>query len=389
MDASQKPEWKNAMKEEIDALQKNDTWELVPKMICQNVIGCKWVYKTKFNSDGTLNRCKARLVAKGYSQTYGIDYDETFSPVAKMASIRVVISLASSLNWTLHQMDVNNAFLNGFLKEEVFMEQPEGFKDSANPEFVCKLKRGLYGLKQAPRTWFERLANYLKIVGFKQSLADALVFIMNGKNDIIIIVLYVDDLIITSSNDGLIYETKMKLSAQFEMKDLGELKYFLGIEVVKCPHGLMLSQRKYMLDMLRQFGMQYCKPIQTPMETSMKLDATDGYVIADVKMYQQMVGNLIYLTITRPDIAFSVGIVSRYMQEPKKVHLVAAKRILRYIKGTLDYGILYSNHEFSLVSSLMHIGPKIRNREEVQLDIVVPLEVELCHVFLKSNQLLH
>ena len=218
-DASQKPKWKNAMKEEIDALQKNDTWELVPKMTGQKVIGCKWVYKTKFNSDGTLNRCKARLVAKGYSQTYGIDYDETFSPVAKMASIRVVISLASSLNWTLHQMDVNNAFLNGFLKEEVFMEQPEGFKDSANPEFVCKLKRGLYGLKQAPRRWFERLANYLKIVGFKQSLADASVFIMNGKNDIIIIVLYVDDLIITSSNDGLIYETKMKLSAQFEMKD--------------------------------------------------------------------------------------------------------------------------------------------------------------------------
>ena len=346
-DAYKKLEWTNAMKEEIDALQKNDIWKLVPRVIGQKVIGCKWVYKTKFNSDGTLNRCKARLVAKGYSQTYGIDYDKTFSPVAKMALIRIVMSLASSLIWTLHPMDVKNTFLNGFLKEEVFIEQSEGFKDSANPEFVCKLKRGLYGLKQSPRIWFERLANYLKVVSFKQSLAYASVFVMNAKNDIVIIVLYVDDLIMTSNNDDSICEIKKKLSPQFEMKDLGELKYFLCIEVVKCSNGLMFSQRKYMIDMLRQFGMQDCKSIQTPMETNVKLEVSDDNVIADIKIYQQMVGKLIYLTITRPDIAFSVGAVSKYMQKPKKVHLVAVKQIVIYIKGTTNYGILYTNNNFS------------------------------------------
>ena len=346
-DAFKNREWKCAMQEEIDALYKNDTWELVPRPNDKKVIGCKWVYKSKFNSDGTLNRCKARLVAKGYSQTYGLDYEETFSPVAKMASIRVVISLVASLKWNTYQIDVKNAFLNGILKEEVFMEQPHGFKDNVNPDYVCKLKRGLYGLKQSPRIWFERLGNYLKSMNFKQSCADASVFMNDGANGKIIIVLYVDDLIIIGDNDEFVQKIKHNMSNEFEMKDLGELKYFLGIEVIKCINGWMLSQKKYMVDMLKEFSMYDCKPMQTPMQERMTLDSTKNDALTNVKMYQQIVGKLIYLTITRPDIAFSVGIVSRYMQEPMKAHMVIVKRILRYIKGTLEYGLLYSNDKVS------------------------------------------
>ena len=228
------------MDEEMDALEANATWELVPLPKEKNAIGCKWVYKVKHNANGSVNRYKARLVVKGYAQTYGIDYEETFSPVARMATVRAVIAMAASKGWSLHQMDVKNAFLHGDLQEEVYMEQPPGYVHAVHPEFVCRLKKALYGLKQAPRAWSDKIGQYLVTIGFQISKADFSLYVRKTEKGIMLLVIYVDDLIITGDSDEDILHVKMLLKQKFEMKDLGELRYFLGIEVIRSPSGIQL-----------------------------------------------------------------------------------------------------------------------------------------------------
>ena len=333
--------WEKAMDEEMAALDGNETWDLVPLPKDKNVIGCKWVYKVKHNSDGTVSRYKARLVAKGYAQTYGIDYEETFSPVAKMATVCTIIAVAASKGWLLHQMDVKNAFLHGDLQEEVYMEQPQGYEDVRHPSYVCKLKKALYGLKQAPRAWHARIVACLVSIGFHMADADHSLYVRKNEHGIVIICIYVDDLIVGGDNESEIDHVKTLLKQEFDMKDLGELRYFLGIEIVRTKEGIWLSQRQYALDMLSKYGMADCKPISMPLDQNLKLRSDVGQVLEDVTMYRKIVGSLIYLTISRPDLSYAVGLESQYMQLPRKPHLDAVRRTLRYVSATLDYALFY------------------------------------------------
>jgi histone deacetylase 1/2 len=260
-DALANAHWKKAMDIEYDALMKNKTWHLVPPHRGQNIIDCHWVYKEKRKADGTLDKYKARLVAKGYKQRYGIDYEDTFSPVVKAATIRLVLSLAVSFGWTLRQLDVQNALLHGNLKEEVFMRQPPGYESKTHPHFVCKLDKALYGLKQAPRAWYSRLSSKLHSLGFTSSKADVSLFVYNKGGVVIFLLVYVDDIIVASSSPRATEALLKDLQADFALKDLGELHYFLGIEVKKARDGILLTQQKYTSDLLHRVGMRNCKPI--------------------------------------------------------------------------------------------------------------------------------
>jgi histone deacetylase 1/2 len=240
-DALSDPNWKHAMDNEYSALMKNKMWHLVPPQQGRNVIDCKWVYKVKRKADGTIDRYKARLVAKGFKQRYGIDYEDTFSPVVKAATIRLVLSLAVSQGWHLHQLDVQNAFLHGILEEDVFMRQPPGYSDKQVPHYLCKLDKALYGLKQAPRAWYARLSQKLQSLGFTPSKADTSLFFYKSGKHVIYMLVYVDDIIIASSSPEAVKALLHDLEKDFAIKDLGELHYFLGIEVKKIHGELLLT----------------------------------------------------------------------------------------------------------------------------------------------------
>jgi hypothetical protein len=230
-EAKRHPQWRAAMLEEMAALDKNNTWELSTLPTGKKAVGCKWVFTIKHKPDGKVERYKARLVAKGYNQTYGVDYDETFAPVAKMNTIKTLISIAANLRWKLFQLDVKNAFLHGDLQEEVYMEIPPGFNTRMTEGKVCKLKKSLYGLKQSPRAWFGKFRKEICNKGFLQSNADHTLFYKNHQGRIVILIVYVDDIIITGNDEREMVQLKKDLARSFEVKDLGHLHYFLGIEV--------------------------------------------------------------------------------------------------------------------------------------------------------------
>lgn len=336
--------WRDAMIDEINALDHNNTWELVELPVGKKAIGCKWVFTVKVNPDGSMARLKARLVAKGYAQTYGVDYSKTFSPVAKVSSIRLFISLAATYDWTLHQLDVKNAFLHGDLHEEVYMEQQLGFVAQGEYGRVCKLRKSLYGLKQSPRAWFGRFNAVVTEFGLRRSSYDHSVFFASSSSGCILLVVYVDDIVITGSDGTRIKKLKDFLASRFQTKDLGPLKYFLGIEVSRTRKGICLSQRKYCLDILRDSGMIETKPCESPMVPNIKLKADDGDSLENPEKYRRVVGKLNYLTITRPDIAFPVSVVSQFMSSPRTSHWDAVTHILKYLKGAPGHGILYQNH---------------------------------------------
>ncbi|KAM1049049.1 hypothetical protein ACFX2C_028192 [Malus domestica] len=243
--ASKSVQWQKAMSEEMDALLQQHTWSLVPLPSNKNLVGCKWIYKIKRNPDGTIARHKARLVAKGYSQEVGLDYHETFSLVVKPTTIRVILSLAATNRWKLKQLDVKNAFLHGFLDEEVYMSQPQGFIDKDHPEYVCKLERSLYGLKQAPRAWNDRFTSFLLSLGFKSSFAYPSLFVKHDGKSIIMLLLNVDDIILTGDNDKCIQTVVSQLTKEFDMKDLGLLHYFLGLQIDYQSRGMFVHHTKY------------------------------------------------------------------------------------------------------------------------------------------------
>ncbi|XP_042946560.1 uncharacterized protein LOC122279793 isoform X3 [Carya illinoinensis] len=341
-DALSDPGWRTAMESEMDALHHNRTWDLVPLPPSKQPVGCKWVYTIKFHPNGSVERLKARLVAKGYTQTYGIDYEETFSPVAKISSVRVLISLAANLDWPLFQLDVKNAFLHGDLHEEVYMEQPPGFV--AQGEYrgtVCRLKKALYGLKQSPRAWFGRFSDAVLNFGLHRCQTDHSVFHLHSDAGHILLVVYVDDIVITGSDSAGIIRLKQFLHDQFQTKDLGKLRYFLGIEVSRSKEGINLSQRKYVLDLLEETGMLGARPIDTPMDPNRKFLKEEGELFRDPGMYQRLVGKLNYLTITRPDISYAVSVLSQFLQTPRISHWDAVVHILRYLKRAPGLGILY------------------------------------------------
>ena len=295
--ASQDPLWQKAMNEELDALTKNNTWDLVELPPGKSVVGCKWVYKIKTHADGSIERYKARLVAKGYTQEYGIDYEETFAPVARLTSVRALIAVASARKWSLFQMDVKNAFLNGDLTEEVYMQPPPGY--SHLPHQVCRLRKALYGLKQAPRAWFSKFSYALTQLGFVSSAYDSALFRRETHSGLILVLLYVDDMIITGDDTKGIADLKLSLSQKFEMKDLGQLNYFLGLEVNYDPDGYYLSQTKYASDLISRSGISDNNIATSPMEENWEQDISDGEPLQDPILYRQLVGSLIYLTVTR------------------------------------------------------------------------------------------
>ncbi|RVW43729.1 Retrovirus-related Pol polyprotein from transposon TNT 1-94 [Vitis vinifera] len=338
------PGWRQAMVNEMAALHSNGTWDLVVLPSGKSTVGCRWVYAVKVGPDGQVDRLKARLVAKGYTQVYGSDYGDTFSPVAKIASVRLLLSMAAMCSWPLYQLDIKNAFLHGDLAEEVYMEQPPGFVAQGESGLVCRLRRSLYGLKQSPRAWFSRFSSVVQEFGMLRSTADHSVFYHhNSLGQCIYLVVYVDDIVITGSDQDGIQKLKQHLFTHFQTKDLGKLKYFLGIEIAQSSSGVVLSQRKYALDILEETGMLDCKPVDTPMDPNVKLVPGQGEPLGDPGRYRRLVGKLNYLTITRPDISFPVSVVSQFLQSPCDSHWDAVIRILRYIKSTPGQGVLYEN----------------------------------------------
>jgi histone deacetylase 1/2 len=268
--------WKKAMDDEYRALIENKTWHLVPYKKGINIIDCKWVYRIKRKADGTIDRYKARLVAKGFKKRYGIDYEDTFSPVVKAATIRLVLAISVSRGWSLRQLDVKNAFLHGVLEEEVYMKQPPGYEKSNAPHHVCRLDKSLYGLKQTPRAWFAKLSSKLQELRFLASKAGTSLFILNKSGIIIFVLVYVDDIIFTSSSNKAIASLLQDLSSSFALKDLGDFHFFLGIVVKKFSQSIKLTQEKYAFDLINRVGLKNCKSPPTPLSTSEKLFVTEG-----------------------------------------------------------------------------------------------------------------
>ncbi|KAM2234356.1 hypothetical protein EV2_013133 [Malus domestica] len=334
--------WRDAMVQEFNALQRCGTWELVPYHSQLNVLPNKWVFKIKRRADGSVERHKARLVANGFHQQHGLDYTETFSPVVKHSTIRLVLSLAVSNKWHIRQLDVQNAFLHGFLKEEVYMRQPAGFIDEQHPNHVCKLQRSIYGLKQAPRAWFQRFSEFLLQLGFQASTCDYSLFVFNHSGVYLILLIYVDDILLTGNSTPHMSRLIHQLGTLFSMKDLGSLHYFLGVEVTYHGDQMHLNQAKYAVDLLKRTKFLDAKPISTPVSCGQKLSAYNGEPHDDVETYRSVVGALQYLTITRPDLSYAVNQVCQFMQSPKNTHWMAVKRILRYVKSTYNHGLVYT-----------------------------------------------
>ncbi|XP_051190594.1 uncharacterized mitochondrial protein AtMg00810-like [Lolium perenne] len=300
------------MQEEYDALQCNRTWELVPWPPRANVITDKWVFKHKLGS-----------VVRGFRQRAAVDFTDTFAPVVKPGTIRTVLDLAASRVWPVHQMDVFNAFLHGHLSEQVYCQQPIGFIDAERPDDVCLLSRSLYGLKQAPRAWYQRIAGFLHQLGFRSTRSDASLFVYRTDNDMAYLLLYLTD----------------SLHAEFALKDLGPLHYFLGIEVFQRADGFFLHQWKYAHELLERAWMLNCNPAPTLVDTKAKLSASDGSLASDAPFYRSIVGALQYLTLTRPELQYAVQQVCLHMHAPRDAHWAAVKRILRYVCGTMGYGL--------------------------------------------------
>jgi hypothetical protein len=339
-DALRDSDWVLAMQEELNSFTRNEVWHLVP-CLNQNDVGTKWVFRNKQDEHGVVTRNKARLVAKGYSQVEGLDFGETYAPVARLESIRILLAYATYHGFKLYQMDVKSVFLNGSIKEEVYVEQPPGFKDSEYPNHVYKLSKALYGLKQAPRAWYECLRYFLITNGFKVGKVDPTLFTKTIAKYLFVCQIYVDDIIFGSTNKSTCEEFSRIMIKKFEMSMMGELKNFLGFQVKQLQEGTFISQTKYIQDILNKFGMKDAKPIKKPMGTNGHLDLDTGGKSVDQKVYRSMIGSLFYLCASRPDIMLSVCMCIRFQVDHKEVHLRAVKRIIRYLVYTTKFGLWY------------------------------------------------
>ncbi|KAL0541702.1 hypothetical protein IC582_021757 [Cucumis melo] len=298
-EASQNDKWKIAMDEEIKAIKKNDTWKLSTLPNGKKAVGVKWVFKIKRNEKGEVERYKARLVAKGYSQRKGIDYDEVFAPVARLETIRLLIALAAQNNWKIFQMDVKSTFLNGYLEEEVYLEQPPGYFVKGQEDKVLKFTKVLYGLKQAPRMWNSRINKYFLDNGYLRCPYEHSLYIkVNGHGDILVVCLYVDDLIFTRNCASMFEDLKKAMTQEFEMTDIGLMSYYLGIEVKQSEEGIFISQERYTREILEKFNMMNSKPVATPIETGTKLSKHEEGDDVDPSYFKSLVGSLRYLTCT-------------------------------------------------------------------------------------------
>jgi len=344
-------EWQMAMQKEFDAITNNKVWSLVQPKPDQKLIKTKWVFKRKLGADGSPTSYKARLVAQGFSQRPGVDYDETFSPVVRFESVRSIFAIAAQHDLTIHHMDFTSAFLNGELKEDLYVSQPEGFIVPGQEQMVCRLHKSLYGLKQSPKCWNSSLDSFLLDLGYNKLDGDSCIYMRDDVDGVNIIAVYVDDLLICAKSDS-INSIKRAISSRYAVNDLGKLKYFLGINVSQYEDKIVISQSAYTKSLIRKFGLENAKSVSTPGDASSFLEkATDESKLFDCEIYQSAVGALLYLsTKTRPDIAYCVSNVAKFSSLPTVEHWTAVKRILRYLKGTENLGIAYRRNNFESCS---------------------------------------
>ena len=339
------PYWLSAMQEEYKALLDNDTWELSELPHGQKVVGCKWVYAIKKNKEGHIERFKARLVAKGYAQTYGINYTETFSPVVRYETIRMVIALAAEYELHLHQMDVSTAYLNSDLTDEVYMAQPEHFTDERFPEKVLKLKKALYGLKQSGRQWNLKLDEILKGIGFHPCESEPCLYRRENGSNINLIAVYVDDLLIACSDLNELNQIKSQIAEKVSVVDKGPAKNFLSIEIERdgATGQITIHQNKYIRELLHEYKMEECRPVSTPLEPKFQVICeNDNCEKVNPTLYQSLIGSLMYLAIcTRPDILHSVCKLSQRNKDPHHEHMAAARRLLKYLNKSANYELRY------------------------------------------------
>ena len=354
--------WIEAMQEEFLQYQLHDSWELVERPLDKRVLDLKWLWKNKLDEEMTVIRNKARLVAKGYPQEEGIDFEESFAPVARLEAVRIFLAYAAHKNITVYQMDIKTAFLNGTLKEEVYVSQPEGFVDKEHPDYVYKLKKAIYGLKQAPRAWYDELSSFLLNNNFTKGTVDDTLFIKKFKDDILIVQIYVDDIIFGSTNPNHSKHFENLMKSKFEMSMMGELKFFLGLQIHQSPRGIFINQAKYTIEILKKHGMENCDSVGTPMVTSPKIGADLFGKPIDPKKYRSMIGSLMYLTASRPDIQFAVCLLARFQAKPTELHLKEVKRIFRYLRSTINMGLWYpkdSGFNLTAFSDADHAGDQV------------------------------
>ncbi|GJS06587.1 putative RNA-directed DNA polymerase [Tanacetum coccineum] len=333
--------WVEAMQEELLQFKLQQVWVLVDLPNGAKVIGTKWVYRNKKDERGVVVRNKARLVAQGHRQEEGIDYDEVFAPVARIEAIRLFLAFASFMGFIVYQMDVKSAFLYGTIDEEVYVSQPPGFVDPDHPTKVYKVVKALYGLHQAPRAWYATLSTFLEKHGYKRGTIDKTLFIRRNKKDIMLVQVYVDDIIFGSTNKSWCDEFEALMQSRFQMSSMGELTFFLGLQVKQNKEGIFISQDKYVAEILKKFDLVNVKAAITPMETKLPLTKDEEAFDVDVHLYRSMIGSLMYLTASRPDIMYAVCVCSRFQVTPKTSHLNAVKRIFKYLKGKPNLGLWY------------------------------------------------
>ncbi|GJR43547.1 putative ribonuclease H-like domain-containing protein [Tanacetum coccineum] len=333
--------WVEAMQEELLQFKLQQVWILVDLPFGKKAIGTKWVFRNKRDERSIVVKNKARLVAQGHRQEEGIDYDEVFAPVARIEAIRLFLAFASYKGFLVYQMDVKSAFLYGTIEEEVYVHQPPGFVDPAHPNKVYKVVKALYGLHQAPRAWYETLSSFLLENGFRRGTIDKTLFIKKNKSDIMLVQVYVDDIIFGSTKKSMCTEFEEVMHKRFQMSSMGELTFFLGLQVKQQPDGIFISQDKYVADILKKFDFCSIKTATTPIESNKPLVKDEDGVEVDVHEYRSMIGSLMYLTASRPDIMFAVCACARFQVTPKASHLHAVKRIFRYLKHQPKLGLWY------------------------------------------------
>lgn len=329
----------------MDAVERNGTWELTELPKGRKAIDLKWIYKLKRDVAGNIIKHKARIVAKGYVQKKGVDFDEVFAPVTRIETIRLLLALAAKENWEVHHLDVKTAFLNGEINEEVFVKQPEGYVKRGREHLVYKLLKALYGLRQAPRAWYSKLNKCLEGLGFVRCAYEQTVYTRHVGKEVLIVGVYVDDLLVTGSNTVQIKEFKEQMAKSFDMSDMGKLTYYLGIEVEQGNGYIQLKQTGYAKKILNKAGMLYYNSTKMPIHPKEILNKDEEGMPVDSTNFKSMIGGLRYLVQTRPDLPYSAGIVSRFMERPTLMHQNAVKRILRYVKGTMDLGLVYTKDE--------------------------------------------
>jgi len=368
MNSKEKDEWDHAIQSEVKSLLKNDTLKIVTRKKGQNIIGSRLVLTNKYGPNGSIQRRKARIVAKGYSQKYGVDYYQTFAPVARLETIRLLMAIAVQYGLKVHQIDVMTAYLNARLDEEVVMEIPEQMKETlekiasieekdsviglrANEMLkslraggnACKLNKAIYGLRQSGRQWHSTLDAKLRSLKLKPTKGDPCLYVAHRNAEILLLLIYVDDILIASRDLNWITEIKRSLKENFDIKDLGLAEFCLGLEINQREEMITLTQSGYILDILRRFGMENCNPIATPAEVGTRQTQTADSTNVEDWPYRELIGALLYLAVaTRPDIANTVSRLAQFTTAPEKSHWLAAKRVLRYLAGTVRIGLVYT-----------------------------------------------